>query len=97
MEKEFVKNYIGKGKAHKSLDIVTVTVEISELEKFQHEYKGTNYVTFEVAKLKNPDKFGRTHTVYVNNLVKKDDEPEQEQPEEKPKGKGRRKKQTAEA
>ena len=70
MSKEFKKNYIGKGKqvvtkAGKKLDIVKVTLKVSEIEKFKHEYEGEEYLTFEVAKMQKADDFKRTHTAYV--------------------------------
>ncbi len=60
----FKKNYIGKGTIVPNMSIVKATVKVSELLKFVHEYEGEQYCTFEVAKLQNPDKFGRDHTVY---------------------------------
>jgi hypothetical protein len=76
--KTFVKNYIGKGKQVAELQIVKVTCKLDDLEKFAYEYDGIRYVTFEVAKMKNKDSFGRDHTCYVNHreetgdTVKKD-------------------------
>ena len=64
--KTFKKNYVGKGTQVKGLEIVKVTCKLDDLVKFAHDYKGIEYVTFEVAKMKTPDEFNRTHTVYVN-------------------------------
>ena len=64
--KTFVKNYIGKGKQVAGLSIVRVTCKLEDLQKFAFEYKGTKYVAFEVAKMKQADEFGRDHTVYVS-------------------------------
>ncbi len=36
--------------------------------KFVHEYKEKEYVTFDVATLRNEDQFGHTHTVYATTL-----------------------------
>ena len=78
--KTFVKNYIGKGKQIAELQIVKVTCKLADLEKFAYEYDGIKYVTFEVAKMKSKDSFGRDHTVYVTHreetedTVKKDKE-----------------------
>lgn len=66
--KTYKKNYIGKGTRHETLNLVRVTLKVEELLKFQHEYEGDQYVTFEVAQMQQPDKFGRTHTAYVNSL-----------------------------
>lgn len=67
--KTFVKNYIGKGKQIAELQIVKVTCKLADLEKYVYEYDGIQYVTFEVAKMKSKDSFGRDHTVYVSNRV----------------------------
>ena len=34
-----------------------------------HVFNGEDYITFEVAKLKNPDSFGHGYTAYVNKMV----------------------------
>ena len=64
--KTFVKNYIGKGKQVAGLNIAKITCKLEDLQKFAYEYDGTEYVTFEVAKMKTPDTFGRDYTVYVS-------------------------------
>ena len=65
--KTFVKNYIGKGKQIAELQIVKVTCKLADLEKYAYEYDGIRYVTFEVAKMKSKDSFGRDHTCYVSH------------------------------
>ena len=67
--KTFKKFYIGKGKQVAGLQIVKVTCKLEDLEKFAYEYDGIQYVTFEVAKMKTTDTFGRDHTVYVTQRV----------------------------
>ena len=64
--KTFVKNYIGKGKQVAGLSIAKVTCKVEDLVKYAYEYDGVEYVTFEVAKMKTPDNFGRDYTVYVS-------------------------------
>lgn len=66
--KTYSKNYIGKGTQVPDLSIVKVTVKVSELLKFVHDFEGEQYCTFEVAKMQQPDKFGRDHTVYCTNM-----------------------------
>ena len=77
--KTFTKNYIGKGKKVANLDIVKITCKLEDLQKYAYFYKDgpDEYVTFEVAKMKSPDNFGRDYTVYVTT--------EDEAPEEAPK------------
>jgi hypothetical protein len=67
--KKFEKTYIGKGKQIADLDIIRISCKILDLEKLSHQYNGEDYITFEVARLQNPDSFGHTHTAYVNKLV----------------------------
>ena len=67
----FKKNYIGKGKQvvtkkGKELDIVKVTLKVSEVLEYKHEYEGEEYITFELAKMQKPDDYKRTHTAYIS-------------------------------
>ncbi len=61
--KTYKKNYIGKGTQHETFNLVKVTLKVEELLKYQHEYEGEMYISFELAEMQNPDKFGRTHNV----------------------------------
>ena len=62
----FSKKYIGKGKQVENMDIVEVSLNMAELQNHTFEYEGETYVKFNVAKLKEPDQYGKTHTVYVS-------------------------------
>ncbi|MBN2660424.1 MAG: hypothetical protein JXR54_04055 [Tannerellaceae bacterium] len=66
--KKYVKNYLGKGIQVSDMSIVKVTVKVSELLKHVHEFGGEQYCTFEVAELKQPDDFNRTHTAYCTTI-----------------------------
>ena len=66
--KKFVKNYIGKAKKVEGLEIIKLNLKIKNLVKFAHKYNDEDYISLEVAKLKNPDNFGHDYTVYVNRL-----------------------------
>ena len=61
----FIKTYIGKGKQISNYDIVKVTLTAAEVLKHKYTKDGVEYITFEVAKMKEADKYGRTHTAYV--------------------------------
>ena len=63
--KSYKKNYIGKGTQVENMDIVKVTLKVEEILKYKHEFEGGEYITFEIARMQQPDKFGRTHTAYV--------------------------------
>ena len=67
--KKFEKTYIGKGKQIGDLQIVRISCKIADLVKLAHNYNGEDYITFEVAKLQNPDNFEHTHTAYVNKMT----------------------------
>lgn len=62
----FLKKYIGKGKQVENMDIVEVSLNMAELQNYTFEYEGETFVKFNVAKLKEPDQYGKTHTVYVS-------------------------------
>ncbi len=62
----FSKKYIGKGKQVENRDIVEVSLNLAELHDHTFQYEGEIYVRFNVAKLKEPDQYGKTHTVYVS-------------------------------
>lgn len=85
--KTYKKNFIGKGTQVANMSIAKCTVKVSELLKFVHDYNGDDYVTFEVAKMKEPDKFGRDYTVYCTST--------EELAEAKPKQKRKSKKEPA--
>ena len=66
--KESTKNWVGKGSQVPNLPIIKATVKVTELLKHTHVFEGDLYCTFEVAKLQEPDKFQRTHTIYCTTL-----------------------------
>jgi len=66
--KRYIKNYIGKGTENSTLEIIRVTLKMEQVETFIYEKDGNRYLTFEIAKLKESDKFNRTHTCYVTKL-----------------------------
>ena len=72
--KTYKKNYIGKGTQVPNMTIAKCTVKVAEMLKFKHEYEGEEYITFEVAKMQNPDKFGRDYTVYCTTREEVEDE-----------------------
>ena len=72
--KSFKKNYIGKGTQVENMDIVKVTLKVEEILKYKHEFEGQDYITLEVAKMQQPDKFGRSHTAYVSTMEENQDE-----------------------
>ncbi len=71
----YEKIYIGKGTQVPNLNIARVTLKVEEVEKIAYERDGVKYITFEVAKLKEPDKFGRSYTCYYSKKVNEVAEP----------------------
>ncbi len=73
---QFEKTYIGKGTQVKDLNIIRVSISKETLEEILKDhmvdYDGNEYLVFEVASLKEPDQYGKTHTVYISKKV---DEP----------------------
>ena len=65
----FEKHYIGKGTQVENLDIIKIVLPVEGLEKAVFEMNGIKYLSFEVAKLREEDKFGRTHTCYYQSKV----------------------------
>jgi hypothetical protein len=70
----FSKKYIGKGKQVENKNMVEVSLNMAELQNHTFEYKGETFVKFNVAKLKEPDQYGKTHTVYLSVKVPESDE-----------------------
>jgi len=70
---QFEKTYIGKGTQVKDLNIIRVSISKETLEQIlkNHmvDYDGKEYLVFEVASLKEPDQFGKTHTAYISKKV----------------------------
>jgi hypothetical protein len=62
----FSKKYLGKGKQVENMEIAEVSLKLAELHDHTFEYEGETYVKFNVAKLKEPDQYGKTHTVYLS-------------------------------
>ena len=66
--KTFKKFYIGNGKQVEGLNIAKCTCLPEDPEKFSYENDSVKYVTFEVAKMKQADNFGRDYTRYVSKM-----------------------------
>jgi len=88
--KTYKKNYIGKGTENANITgLVRMTFKVEDVLKFKHEFEGVEYFTFEMAPLREPDQFGRTHTAWVTTREEEAEPAAEEKPA--PKGKGKRK------
>ena len=66
----YEKIYVGKGqKTQNGLDIIRFTIKTDLIQEHIFQYQETNMITLEMSELKEPDAFGRTHTVYINKRV----------------------------
>ena len=88
----FNKNYIGKGTQVENFDIVKVVIPVEMIEEaiFENKKDGKKYLSFEIAKMKQADKFNRTHTCYYTTKqteAKADKAPEKPQKSDKKKKK----------
>jgi len=63
----------GKGTQVKDLNIIRVSISKETLEEILKDhmvdYDGKEYLVIEVAGLKEPDQFGKTHMAYVSKKV----------------------------
>ena len=70
---QFEKTYIGKGTQVKDLNIIRVSISKETLEEIFNDhmvdYEDKEYLVFEVASLKEPDQYGKTHTAYISKKV----------------------------
>ena len=57
------KNYVGKAKEGK-FGILNASFKLEDLQKIVNE-KG--YVNVSISQMKQPDKYGYTHTIYAND------------------------------
>jgi hypothetical protein len=85
--KTFEKIYIGKGKQVANLNIVKVTCKLEDLVAIAYEMDGIRYVTFEIAKMKAADTYGRTHSAYYSKMQVTPDAPKLAKKTSKAKGK----------
>ena len=61
------KIYVGNGKKAKDYDIVNVSLCLSDIPaEHINEFQGKKYIKLSVAKRREPDNYGRTHSVSVD-------------------------------
>jgi hypothetical protein len=65
------KSYIGKGKQVKNFDMYNVTLNITKAQAHFFEHNGEKFLKLTLAKTKETDTYGRTHTAYVTPYEKK--------------------------
>jgi hypothetical protein len=62
------RKYLGKGKSTHP-DFTNVSICLSDVDPSDvFEFKGKKYIKLTVAKMKQPDSYGKTHTVFVDDF-----------------------------
>ena len=62
------KIYLGKGRASDEYDLINVSICLSDIpkDKIVTAKNKKKYLNITVARLKEPDKYNKTHTVYID-------------------------------
>jgi hypothetical protein len=66
------KIYVGSGKKAEKYDLVNISVCLSDLPKDKiFEYNDKKYIKLTVAAKKEVDKYGKSHTVFIDEFEPK--------------------------
>jgi len=61
------KIYLGKGKSVGEFDMVNFSICVSDIPKDKiFEYEGKKYLKLTIARMKQPDKYGKEYTIYLD-------------------------------
>ena len=67
------RQYVGRGKKAGNFDLVNFSISESKIKDSWFEYKGERYLKLTIGALKNPDNYGKTHSVWIDNYEPKGD------------------------
>ena len=67
MSTEKTREYVGKGTKVSNFDLTNISLSKSKLEDHWYEYNGEHYISLTVGGLRETDKYGKTHSVWVND------------------------------
>jgi len=67
MSTEKTREYVGKGVKAGNFDLINISISKSKLEDHWFEYEGEHYIKLTVGGLRETDKYGKTHSVWVND------------------------------
>lgn len=72
------KIYLGKGKSVGDYDMVNFSICVSDIPKDKiFEFEGKKYLKLTIARMKQPDKYGKEYTIYLDEYKpKKEENPE---------------------
>lgn len=60
------KIYVGKGKTVGQFGNISFSVDLDALTPHAFEYNGKRYVKLIIGQMRQPDQFGKTHTVSID-------------------------------
>ncbi len=60
------KKYVGRGKKAGNFDLVNFSISESKVKDSWFEYNGERYLKMTIGALKNPDNYGKTHSVWID-------------------------------
>lgn len=67
MENQKSRIYVGKGVKAGKFDLTNISICIDDLQGHIFEYNGKRYVKLTVGGLREPDQYGKTHSVWIND------------------------------
>ncbi len=69
-----MKTYIGKGRASDEYDLINFSICLSDIpkEKIVTAKNKKKYISLTIARMKELDKYNKTHTVYIDEYKPKD-------------------------
>ena len=65
--KENERIFVGKGVKPANYDLVNISISESKLGSHWFEYNGDRYIKLTVGALRQPDQYGKTHSVWIND------------------------------
>jgi hypothetical protein len=66
------RKYVGRGKKAGNFDLVNFSISESKVKENWFEYNGERYLKLTIGALKNPDNYGKTHSVWIDNYKPKE-------------------------
>ena len=71
------KTYLGKGRASDEYDLINFSICLTDIPKDKIvEYKGKKYLRLTIARMKETDKYNKTHTVYIDDYKPETNNPD---------------------
>lgn len=61
------KLYVGNGKKAGNYDIVNISISEEKVRDHWFDYNGKKYLRLAVGGLREPNQYGKTHSVWVDN------------------------------